>query len=119
VGEGTRIARIRVREHGEPLIDGAGELPKPIITRGSFTDRWRCVIELPEAWCAASPPTSVKGAKRITATPLRLGVARSPGGVGTRQSAVLAVPPWAAIPVLSLDPAGWWSGTRPAATTRP
>ena len=114
VGEGTRIARIRVREHGEPVIDGAGELPPPVITRGSFTDRWRCVIELPEAWCAASPPASVKGAKRITATPLRLGVARSPGGVGTRQSAVLAVPPWAAIPVLSLDPSGWWSGARPA-----
>ena len=110
VGQGSRIARIRVRERGDPVIDGAGELPSPVITRGSFADRWRCVIELPESWCGAASPAPVKGAKRVAATPLRLGVARSPGGVGTRQSAVLAVPPWAAVPVLSLDPSAWWSG---------
>jgi hypothetical protein len=120
VGQGSHIARIRVREQGEPAIDGAGDLPPPVITRGSFADRWRCVIELPEAWCAASSPVPVKGAKRVAATPLRLGVARSPGGVGTRQSAVLAVPPWAAVPVLSLDPSAWWSGApAPAAAPVP
>lgn len=119
VGEGTRIARIRVHERGEPVIDGAGDLPPPVITRGTFADRWRCVIELPEAWSGAVPTALAKGANRVAATPLRLGVARSPGGVGTRQSAVLAVPPWAAVPVLSLDPAGWWSGARPVASPAP
>lgn len=111
VGQGDRVARVRVREQGDPTIEGAESLPPPVISRGSFADRWRCVIELPEAWCVDGTAKG-QSSERLPAAPLRLGVARSPGGIGTRQTSVLALPPWAPVPVLSLDPSAWWSAAK-------
>jgi hypothetical protein len=101
-GEGLGAARIRIREAGDPIVEGAPQIEVPRVQRGSFADRWRCVIELPGSW------TPAQGA-------MMLGVARAPAGAGTRQTGALAVPDWMPMPVISLDPAGWWSGTVPPA----
>jgi hypothetical protein len=94
--------RVRVREQGDPVVEGPPALGPPRVLRGSFRDRWRCVIEVPERWV---PPGDA----------MLLGVARAPGGVGTRQTGGLAVPSWMPMPLLALDPSGWWSGTLQAA----
>ena len=113
VGEATRgLVRIRVREQGEPIVQGAPGMDPPKVTRGSFTDRWRCVIEVPASWLEA-PSSSGARLQAPSASTLLLGVARSPGGAGTRQTGALAVPDWMPMPVLSLDPRGWWSGRGP------
>lgn len=104
-GDGVPAMRVRMREAGDPVVEGPANLVLPRIERGSFGDRWRCTIELPESW------VSPKGA-------MMLGIARAPGGAGTRQTGALAVPDWMPVPVLLLDPAGWWSGT-PASSPRP
>jgi hypothetical protein len=103
-GEGVGSARVRVHEAGEPIVDGAPGIDAPRVQRGSFSDRWRCVVELPASWV---PP---KGA-------LMLGVARSPGGAGTRQTGVIAVPDWMPIPLATLDASAWWSGSSPMPLT--
>ncbi len=114
VGETSRgIARIRVREQGEPIVEGLGELPKPTIHRSTFADRWRCVIELPAEWCERADANSASREPGMSSV-LLLGVARSPGGSGTRQCAGLSVPPFTPIPLLALDPSGWWSATQAA-----
>ena len=103
-GEGVGSARVRVHEVGEPIVDGAPGIDVPRVQRGSFSDRWRCVVELPESWVPS------KGA-------LLLGVARSPGGMGTRQTGVIAVPDWMPIPLATLDASAWWSGSSPMPLT--
>jgi hypothetical protein len=117
VGDATRgLVRIRVRELGEPIVQGPPGIESPKVTRGSFADRWRCVIEVPGSWLAA-PPAREARLQASTASTLLLGVARSPGGAGTRQTGALAVPGWMPMPVLSLDPRGWWSASDAAPTT--
>jgi hypothetical protein len=74
------------------------------------------VIEVPGSWLAA-PPAREARLQASTASTLLLGVARSPGGAGTRQTGALAVPGWMPMPVLSLDPRGWWSASDAAPTT--
>ena len=109
VGEATRgLVRIRVREQGEPIVQGPPGIELPKVTRGSFADRWRCVIEVPNAWLAAPASAGARLQSPVAST-LLLGVARSPGGAGTRQTGALAVPSWMPMPVMSLDPRGWWS----------
>lgn len=103
-GEGVGSARLRMHEVGEPIVDGAPGIDAPRVQRGSFSDRWRCVVELPESWVPQ------KGA-------LMLGVARSPGGAGTRQTGVIAVPDWMPIPLATLDASAWWTGTSPSSIT--
>ena len=106
VGEARRgLVRVVVREQGEPVVEGPPGLDAPVITRGSFADRWRAVIEVPTAWVE---PPSTEGAVGARGAVLMLGVARSPAGAGTRQTGALAVPSWMPVPVLSLDPTGWW-----------
>lgn len=121
VGEATRgLVRIRIREQGEPIVQGPPGIDAPKVTRGSFVDRWRCVVEVPPSWLA-SPATGGARLQATTASTLLLGVSRSPGGAGTRQTGALAVPSWMPMPVLSLDPRGWWSasdGATPAVETR-
>jgi len=132
LGEGTKgLARIRIHEIGEPVIEGLAELSPPTITRGSFADRWRCVIALPASWLAptpaissvnssATPGSSSASTWKSSARPvLLLGVARSPCGSGTRQTAAIAVPAWAPIPVMALDPSAWWSVAQPVALETP
>ena len=99
-GEGVGSARVRVHEVGEPIVDGAPGIEAPRVQRGSFSDRWRCMVEFPESWVPR------QGA-------LMLGVARSPGGAGTRQTGVIAVPDWMPIPLATLDAGAWWSGSSP------
>lgn len=112
VGEATRgLVRIRVREQGEPIVQGPPGIDPPKVTRGSFADRWRCVIEVPGSWLES--PTAGARLQAPIASTLLLGVARSPGGAGTRQTGALAVPGWMPMPVLSLDPRGWWGASRP------
>jgi hypothetical protein len=103
-GEGVGSARLRMHEVGEPIVDGAPGIDAPRVQRGSFSDRWRCVVELPASWVPR------KGA-------LMLGVARSPGGAGTRQTGVIAVPDWMPIPLATLDASAWWSGSSPMPLT--
>lgn len=103
-GEGVGSARVRMHEVGEPIVDGAPGIDAPRVQRGSFSDRWRCTIELPESWVPR------QGA-------LMVGVARSPGGAGTRQTGVIAVPDWMPIPLATLDASAWWSGSSPMPRT--
>ncbi|MFZ4723049.1 MAG: hypothetical protein ACOYMI_07850 [Phycisphaerales bacterium] len=103
-GEGVGSARVRVHEVGDPIVDGAPGIDAPRVQRGSFLDRWRCTVELPPSWVPR------QGA-------LMLGVARSPGGAGTRQTGVIAVPDWMPIPLATLDASAWWSGSSPMSTT--
>ena len=118
VGEAHRgLARIVVHESGDPVVEGLPGLRVPRITRGSFADRWRAVIEIPSEWLevassGAAPSSVARG------TVLLLGVARTPAGVGTRQTGALAVPAWMPVPVLSLDPSGWWVPQPVGATQR-
>ncbi len=100
MGEGDGLlARVLVREQGEPRIEGA-EAGALQVRRGRFADRWRCVIRMPDGW-----PTTTDAAGRW----MRLGVARSPAGVGSRQTATMAVPSWQPLPLLTLDASRWWS----------
>lgn len=64
----------------------------------SWGDRWRARVELPEAWL----PSAMPGAR-----PFLFAAERTPGSVRARQTAGLALPPWAhAAPVL-VDLAAW------------
>lgn len=111
VGEATRgLVRIRVHEQGEPIVQGPPGIDVPKVTRGSFADRWRCVIEIPSSWLDASVASDARIRPPASSTML-LGVARSPGGAGTRQTGALAVPSWMPMPVSSLDPRGWWDSS--------
>jgi len=97
-GDGPPV-RVLVHEHGEPRIEGA-QADAPQVRRGRFADRWRCVIRMPDGWPGVADPTGRW---------MRLGVARSPAGVGSRQTATMAVPAWQPLPLLTLDASRWWS----------
>ena len=98
--DGGQLGRIRVHEQGEPSIEGFRADASPRVERVSFRDRWRCVVHMPESW----PGGGSSGPACMV-----LGVARSPGGSGTRQCAGTAVPAWTPIPLQLLDPSAWWS----------
>jgi hypothetical protein len=103
--EGGSLGRVRMGEHGEPVLAGFAVTPQ--VRRGSFRDRWRAVVRMPEGW---------PGALRERPACMVVGVARAPGGAGTRQIAGPAVPPWTPMPTMLLDPAGWWSVGDPLPT---
>ena len=64
----------------------------------SWGDRWRARVELPESWL----PSAMPGAR-----PFLFAAERTPGSVRARQTAGLALPPWAhAAPVL-VDLSAW------------
>jgi hypothetical protein len=98
--DGGVMGRVVAREQGEIAVEGFPPGVTPRVERTSFRDRWRCVITMPAGWpgAASAGPAS-----------MLVGVARSPGGVGTRQCAGPAVPPWTPIPLVRLDPSAWWS----------
>jgi hypothetical protein len=109
-GEGGALGRIRTGEQGEPSFEGFPPAVAPVVERGSFRDRWRCVVRMPLGW----PSVSGTAPDRMM-----VGVARSPGGAGTRQCAGPAVPAWTPIPLVLLDPSAWWSaGDGPRASDR-
>lgn len=98
--EGGSLGRILTREQGEPSFEGFPPGVAPVVERGSFRDRWRCVVRMPVGWPGVSPGGPAR---------MMVGVARSPGGAGTRQCAGPAVPSWTPAPLVLLDLSAWWS----------
>jgi hypothetical protein len=95
---GRPMGRVAAGESGARRIDAPAGASPPQVRTGSFADRWRCVIEIPEDWLPS------EGAGR----PLVIGVSRRIGDASTRQTAIAASPPWRlGPPLIQLEASKW------------
>ena len=92
------MARIQLTEAGVRKVDSPNGTPAPIVRTDSFTDRWRCVIEIPEEWLPGDS----------NARPFVVGIARTTHGPSSRQTAIAAAPPWQmGPPLVQLETSKW------------
>ena len=97
-----RVAVVEVSEHG-PLPSGLA-----VAHRRSHGDRWRCRIELPQAWLAASLVGLDAPALGLAVE--RLLVVEAPTGPPLRERSTLglAAPPWRTdLPTIAVDLSAW------------
>ncbi len=99
LGDSARaMARIQIGEAGVRKVHSSTGLGQPQVRTDSFSDRWRCVIEIPEEWL----PMEGNG------RPLVIGVSRFINGSVTRQTAIAAAPPWqVGPPLVQLEASKW------------
>ena len=93
-------ARVRISPDGR-VEAVEGSVPADLTAHCRVAaDRWRCRVELPASWM---PQVELGRPGR----PLEVAVSRLPGAARGRQTAVLAVPPWVAVPAVRAELSTW------------
>jgi hypothetical protein len=94
-------AVVRVPEAGDVQVEQSERPPSLEVHRGSFADRWRARIVLPEEWLPAP------GAE------LFLGMSRTHGDTGATETSGLPGFPWAVSPSRAAARLESWNGEPP------